>query len=250
VSNVWFEIFVYFVCSGCYHRHDCCPSRLRRSCLVPEKGWISVRRRYACSFKCLQPLLIWIHLWMYAAAANWHWLCLWRLHYLNLSSSIHWMLATIATLDNNATFHAAQLLDLPCTGMVPIFLSWIISPVLSGIFTTIIFLLIRTLILRRKNSLTKAMIGLPILVGGTFWLVVSFIIQTGTKNKTWSNRGGTFSPVSCQITTHFWQNSNRGLSVHKFVSEKWSCINNTHQQKFTRHKDIMNPRPWLLLTEI
>ena len=118
------------------------------------------------------------------------------------ANSIHLM---FATLDDNATFHAAQLLVLPCTGMVPIFLSWIISPVLSGIFTTIIFLLIRTLILRRKNSLTKAMIGLPILVGGTFWLVVSFIIQTGTKNKTWSNRGGTFSPVFCQLFSDKFQ---------------------------------------------
>ena len=77
-------------------------------------------------------------------------------------------------------------------GMVPIFMSWIISPLLSGILTLILFLGLRTLVLRRENSLKKAMIALPILVGGTFWLVVSFIIQTGNKNKTWENRGGAF----------------------------------------------------------
>ena len=74
--------------------------------------------------------------------------------------------------------------------MVPIFLSWIISPVLSGLFTAVLFIGVRTLILRRNNPLNKAMIGLPILVGGTFWLVVSFIIQVGTKNKTFTDRGG------------------------------------------------------------
>jgi hypothetical protein len=35
---------------------------------------------------------------------------------------------------------------------------------------------------------------LPVLVGGIFWLIVSFIIQTGAKNDTWADRGGEHCP--------------------------------------------------------
>jgi sodium-dependent phosphate transporter len=78
------------------------------------------------------------------------------------------------------------------SGMVAVLLSWVVSPIVAGGFTIILFLLVRHLILRRDNPVQKAMIGLPILVGGTFWLVTSFIIETGAKNKTWADRGKAF----------------------------------------------------------
>ena len=74
-------------------------------------------------------------------------------------------------------------------GMVPIFLSWVVSPILSGTFTLLLFLGVRHLIMRRANPFRNAFYLLPALVGGTFWLIVSFIIQTGNKNGTWRDRG-------------------------------------------------------------
>mmetsp|Transcript_3963 Transcript_3963/g.11520 ORF Transcript_3963/g.11520 Transcript_3963/m.11520 type:complete len:579 (+) Transcript_3963:262-1998(+) len=78
-------------------------------------------------------------------------------------------------------------------GMVPIFLSWVVSPVMSAIICTILFLSIRTFILRTNNSFMKAFYTLPLFVGGMFWLIVAFIIQTGAKNGTWTDRSDGFA---------------------------------------------------------
>lgn len=114
---------------------------------------------------------------------------------------------TIALRGFNAVVWSQSKTEFPyVAGMVPIFMSWIISPLLSGIITTIFFITLRTLVLRRENSLRNAMVALPIMLGGTIWLVVSFIIQTGNKNKTWTNRGdnwaiwvGAVCGVGCAI---------------------------------------------------
>lgn len=55
---------------------------------------------------------------------------------------------------------------------VPIFLSWVVSPIMSAIICTILFLFVRTFILRAKNSYNKAFWMLPIFVAGMFWLIV------------------------------------------------------------------------------
>ena len=77
-------------------------------------------------------------------------------------------------------------------GMVPIFLSWFTSPILSGLICAILFLTLRTFVLRSEHALGRSMIALPILVGGTVWLVVSFIVQTGNKNATWEKTSNAF----------------------------------------------------------
>ena len=91
--------------------------------------------------------------------------------------------------------------------MVPVFLSWVISPICSGICVTILYgLILRPFVLRAKNSFQRAywvsfqssccispvwhallvlneptflLQVLPFLVGLTFFIVVIFIIQTG-----------------------------------------------------------------------
>ncbi len=64
-------------------------------------------------------------------------------------------------------------------GMVPIILSWFVSPILAFIATSILFLGVRTLVLRRKNSFNLGCIALPFLVGLTFFVITVFIAQTG-----------------------------------------------------------------------
>jgi sodium-dependent phosphate transporter len=56
------------------------------------------------------------------------------------------------------------------SGIVPIVLSWAISPVLAGLVGAIIFLLIRTLVLRRKNSTGISYWALPVFVLVTIWV--------------------------------------------------------------------------------
>eukprot|EP00965_Chrysotila_dentata_P077323 2553021-Pleurochrysis_carterae.AAC.1 len=49
----------------------------------------------------------------------------------------------------------AEELYIP-SGVVGIVLSWIFSPVLSGIFAVLLFLFVRTLVLRTKNAFSRA----------------------------------------------------------------------------------------------
>lgn len=48
------------------------------------------------------------------------------------------------------------------SGVVPVILSWFFSPIICGVLSAIIFLVNRHAVLRRKNSASKAMWGLPV----------------------------------------------------------------------------------------
>jgi sodium-dependent phosphate transporter len=56
------------------------------------------------------------------------------------------------------------------SGIVPVVLSWIISPLLAGLVAAIIFLVVRTLVLRRANSTSIAYWALPVFVLITIWV--------------------------------------------------------------------------------
>ncbi|GBF97831.1 sodium phosphate symporter [Raphidocelis subcapitata] len=68
------------------------------------------------------------------------------------------------------------------SGIVPIVLSWIISPVLAGLVGAIIFIIVRTFVLRRKNSTAISYWTLPVFVLFTIWVNVFFIITKGARN--------------------------------------------------------------------
>jgi sodium-dependent phosphate transporter len=66
--------------------------------------------------------------------------------------------------------------------MVPVFVSWFLSPLLAALVTLVIFLLVRTLVLRRQNSTKIAYWVLPILVFVTIFINLFFILTKGAKN--------------------------------------------------------------------
>jgi len=74
-------------------------------------------------------------------------------------------------------------------GFVPVVLAWVVSPVAAGICVLILYGLLRTFVLRAKRSFDIACMVLPFLIGLTFFVVVTFIIQVGNKNKTWPATG-------------------------------------------------------------
>lgn len=75
----------------------------------------------------------------------------------------------------------------PYKGVVPIVLSWFVSPVLSGIASATIFGLTRTLILRRRNSYQLSFYAIPIMVMLTTWINVYFVFTKGAKKTLQSN---------------------------------------------------------------
>lgn len=64
-------------------------------------------------------------------------------------------------------------------GVVGVILSWIISPVLSGIIAVLFFLLVRTLVLRRQDSFRNGLIFMPLFYGVTLTVAIFFIIYKG-----------------------------------------------------------------------
>jgi phosphate/sulfate permease len=62
------------------------------------------------------------------------------------------------------------------TGFLPVALSWFISPISSAILASIIFLLNRHLVLRRKNSTNIAFWVLPLLLLLTFFINLLFVL--------------------------------------------------------------------------
>merc|ERR1712087_606965 len=68
-------------------------------------------------------------------------------------------------------------------GVVGIVLSWIISPVLSAFFAVILFTLVRSIILRSKNSFSRSIILYPILIMIAVWINAFFVISKGIAKK-------------------------------------------------------------------
>eukprot|EP00171_Calliarthron_tuberculosum_P008452 IDg8452t1 len=65
-------------------------------------------------------------------------------------------------------------------GVVGVILSWVISPVLSGIFAIIVFLLVRHTVLRTKNPVRNGFLFLPLFYGLTIAVTLFFIIYKGS----------------------------------------------------------------------
>lgn len=81
----------------------------------------------------------------------------------------------------------------PYKGVVPIFFSWVFSPLLTATASATIFLLCRTFVLRRQNASKKALYVLPVAVFGTSWINVYFVLTKGAKKlidekDSWSDR--------------------------------------------------------------
>jgi sodium-dependent phosphate transporter len=68
-------------------------------------------------------------------------------------------------------------------GITGIVLSWVISPVLSGIFAVILFTIVRSLVLRSSNSFMRAIKFYPFLIWAAVWINAFFVISKGITKK-------------------------------------------------------------------
>jgi len=68
-------------------------------------------------------------------------------------------------------------------GVTPVIVSWVVSPVLSGVLAVILYLFVRTFVLRHEDSLNRALIFFPVLVGITIAINTYFIIYKGFKRE-------------------------------------------------------------------
>ena len=68
-------------------------------------------------------------------------------------------------------------------GVVPIFASWVISPLLASLIGGFLFWVSRTLVMRKPDSLKRSYVFFPILVALTVAINIYFIIYKGFKRK-------------------------------------------------------------------
>ena len=94
----------------------------------------------------------------------------------------------------------------PFAGVVPIVVSWFASPIVTGFISAMLFLLLRTLVLRRKNALIKSLFVLPFAVALTLFINIYFVFTKGAKKmlvssaKDWSDaKAGWISAVIAGI---------------------------------------------------
>jgi sodium-dependent phosphate transporter len=65
--------------------------------------------------------------------------------------------------------------------------SWFLSPILSGLLSSIFYITIRKFILRSDNSFERVMVFFPLLVSVTVFICTVFIIYKGGKGTGWSD---------------------------------------------------------------
>ncbi|CAM9951823.1 unnamed protein product [Scytosiphon promiscuus] len=66
-------------------------------------------------------------------------------------------------------------------GVAAIVASWALSPVFSGIIAVVLYLVVRTFVLRSEHSLSRSLIAFPLLVTATIAVNVFFIVYKGAK---------------------------------------------------------------------
>ena len=80
--------------------------------------------------------------------------------------------------------------------------SWFLSPVLSGVISICLFLIVRTLVLRRPEPLEPGLRSLPFFYGFTILINVFSVVHDGPSREYWRRRGGmvTGQRVGCLYT--------------------------------------------------
>mmetsp|Transcript_25699 Transcript_25699/g.81172 ORF Transcript_25699/g.81172 Transcript_25699/m.81172 type:complete len:575 (-) Transcript_25699:197-1921(-) len=96
-------------------------------------------------------------------------------------------------------------------GITGIVLSWVISPVLSGIFAVLLFFVVRAVVLRSSNSFSRAINFYPILIWVAVWINAFFIVAKGITKKI------------CPKKYEIWICSGTGGKVNGWVALGFSC---------------------------
>lgn len=150
---------------------------------------------------------------------------------------------TIAIKGPNCVIWYKSLDTFPFVGGVSgMVISWFISPLLSGIISSTIFLLIRTLILRKKYEDKYILCGFPILVGITILFNTFFIVYKGSKGIGLDKTpfeivllvSFGISLFSCLIITPILP------KLYHYINNKFKNIESDNINKIINHKKILS----------
>lgn len=139
---------------------------------------------------------------------------------------------TIALAGRDCVLWYKQTDNFPyVSGVLGIILSWFISPIFSGIFSSGLFAVLRQTVLRSQNSTKRLKLAFPILVGITFVINSFFIIYKGAKGLNLHNISAPLAVTfSCgigllgAIITYPMTKciTNKAVKIHEDISNKYS----------------------------
>ncbi|KAJ3245997.1 Na+/Pi symporter, partial [Borealophlyctis nickersoniae] len=109
-------------------------------------------------------------------------------HYGLPVSTTHSIVGAVAGI--GITAFGGNAVDWGWTGMGKIIASWFISPVVAGIFASIVYLITKFGVMRSPNALARGLITVPIYVLITMFVSITYIILKGGKSKDLSSNMG------------------------------------------------------------
>lgn len=139
---------------------------------------------------------------------------------------------TIALAGSDCVLWYKQTDNFPyVSGVLGIILSWFISPIFSGIFSSGLFAILRQSVLRSQDSNKRLKLAFPILVGITLVINSFFIIYKGAKGLGLHNISAPLAvTISCgigllgSIITFPMTKciTNKAVKIHEDISNKYS----------------------------
>jgi sodium-dependent phosphate transporter len=138
---------------------------------------------------------------------------------------------TIALAGSDCVLWYKQTDNFPyVSGVLGIIMSWFISPIFSGIFSSGLFAILRHTVLRSQNSSKRLKLAFPILVGITLIINSFFIIYKGAKGLGLDSISAPLAVmISCgigllgSIITYPMTNciTNKSVKIHEDISNKY-----------------------------
>ena len=219
-------------------------------------------RKGIADYECFEEnpeLLMYGCMWVIASVAVWLFLAsYWEMPVSTTHSCVGGMIGmTIALKGTDCVIWYKPVDTFPYVGGVSgIVASWVISPVFSGIISSVLFAIIRSQVLRKSYETKRLNILYPILVGSTLTINSFFIIYKGAKGLGLHN-----TPIGWALLISFGAGGVGGLITYPFVPKLKHIVNkkisktNTvdielEGQNIEDNKDNLNIRSETQLTKV
>ncbi|KAJ3039382.1 Na+/Pi symporter [Rhizophlyctis rosea] len=125
--------------------------------------------------------------------------------WVNSASHFGWPVSTThsivgAVAGVGIAAYGVNTVDWSWKGMGQIIASWFISPVVAGIFASIIYCITKFGIMRSKNSLQRALATIPVYIFCTLFLCIMYIILKGGRSKSLADQVPVIAGIAAGVS--------------------------------------------------
>ena len=188
-------------------------------------------RKGIADYQCFEDnpdILMYGCMWVILSVGCWLFIATyWEMPVSTTHSCVGGMIGmTIALAGTECVIWYEQIETFPYIGGVSgIVISWFISPVFSGIISSILFYITRLLVLRHPFSSKRIECLYPLIVGSTLTINTFFIIYKGAKGLGLDNM-----PVKTAVLISFSTGIGSALITYPFVPKIKTYVNNKFER--------------------